>query len=534
LPFEVANSLREPAEEKKLTGRERIGDVIAFNASRFGDKIAFTTPGGTGVSFAAFEARVQCFAAALAALGLKPDAIIAILARNRPEYAEVYSASAFGHVIAPLNSRLTPAELETILLRVEPDVVVADATFAPLLDGLRPRLDGVRAYVHLDTPGPGWLSYETLLAGADPSCVTTENVESNQTACVFFTSGTTGTPKGVELSHQGLLANARMSSEVMLDLTPADVTLSCMPMFHVGGMWYHLFPSYLAGATTLIMPEFSATAILKTLVEHRITNTHLAPTMLHDLLAAPDAGAADLSWLRVILYGASSISVGLLRQAMDRLGQCGFVQGYGSTEAGQIAFLSVEDHRAAVTDPNRERLLRSCGRPLPGVQMRIDPAAPEGEPGEIQIRSKNSMTRYWRDPVATAESRLGEWLLTGDLGRLDTEGYCYIADRKRDMIVSGGENVFPQEVEAALSRHPAVSEVAVFDVPDARWVQKVVAAVVLRVGHEAIVPGALVEEARRELAGYKCPKQVFFVDALPKNAAGKVLRRVLRDQFGAL
>jgi acyl-CoA synthetase (AMP-forming)/AMP-acid ligase II len=263
---------------------------------------------------------------------------------------------------------------------------------------------------------------------------------------------------------------------------------------------------------------------------HRITNVHFVPTMIHTLLQQPDVRSVDLGALRLMFYAASCIPAELLRRATQVFSGCGFVQGYGSTEAGMVSCLTPEDHRQAAK-PGSEHLLLSCGRALPGVEVGIEPVSPDDpNTGEIVVTSPMTMARYWKNPDATRTIRSDGRLRTGDIAHRDDEGFLAILDRKSDMIVTGGENVYPREVEEVLFRHPAILDAAVFDLPDQRWVQRVVAAVVVRPDVEADAEG-IIASMRRELAAYKCPKQVFLTSALPKNGAGKVLRKVLRSTY---
>ena len=275
--------------------------------------------------------------------------------------------------------------------------------------------------------------------------------------------------------------------------------------------------------------------MLHALQRHRISNVHLVPTMIGALVHHPAVGGAELSALRMVFYGASSMPVDLLRRAMGILSGVGFAQGYGSTEAGVLTALLPADHLRAVR-PGEVHLLQSCGRPLCGRAIRlIDDAGQDvaqGEIGEIVVRHAGLMQEYWNAPEATAMAMAGGWFHTGDLARRDDEGYLYVVDRKNDMIVTGGENVYPTEVEQLLYQHPAVLEAAVFGVPDPRWVERVVAAVVLRAG-EAVSAADLIAAVRDELAAYKAPKEVVFVAALPKSAVGKILRKDLRAGYAS-
>jgi len=507
-----------------------IGDVVAANAARFGDKAAFKTAAGRELSFRDLQRRVQQLGRVFCDLGLRAGDRIAVLLRNRPEYVEAYCVASFGFVIVPLNWRLSGSEISVIVGRAEPRAIISDVGFAEAVERAACGLVDRPTMILVEGTRPGWSRYDDMLAkrrslGAAPSYET----HPHATAALLFTSGTTGRPKGVELTHQGLVGNSRLSAEITLGLTSQDITLSCMPMFHVGGMWYHLFASYLAGCTTYISDDPRPATILALLSQHGITNTHIVPTMLHDMLELPELAACDLTRLRLILYAASSISPALLRRALDRLRLCAFVQGYGSTEAGQITCLSDADHRAALAPPGHEHLLLSCGRPIAGVEVRIDPVE-DKKVGEILVKSPFAMARYWKDSVATSDAMVDGWLRTGDIGRVDDDGFFYILDRKSDMIVTGGENVFPREVEDAILTYPQVLEVAVFGVPDQRWVQKVVAAIVTREGVHIDLTD-LRSHLKMCLASYKCPKQLILVESLPKNAAGKVLRRELRARY---
>jgi long-chain acyl-CoA synthetase len=506
---------------------EVIGDVYWRNAARYGDKPAFVMPDGRSRSFADMYERATRLGNALVARGLKPGDRVGILSRNRVEYVEGYGVSAAGLIALPLNWRLSPRELQIILTNAEPAALIVDPSFFPVIEELRGALPFVRLFLALDGAAEGFESYDDAVASGSPQPAGIA-VSPEATACLLYTSGTTGIPKGAELTHRGLLLNCRAAIEEMFHFTDADVTLAPMPFFHVGGMWYHLFPSFAAGCTTVIMPQFDPQGVLALMARHGVTNTHLVPTMIHALLEQPNIGAFDLSALRMMFYAASSMPTETLKRATATFA-CDFAQGYGSTEAGMVTCLTPEDHRKARA--GREDLLLACGRVLTDIEVKLAPPdnAEDAEIGEILVRSPMTMARYWRNPEATAATIRDGWLRTGDLGRIDAEGYLYILDRKSDMIVTGGENVYPREVEDILLQDADILEVAVFDLPDDRWVQKVVAAIVPR--SDALDPDALLARAKQRLAGYKCPKAIFVTDSLPKNAAGKVLRKVLRETY---
>lgn len=503
---------------------QTIADVISGNAKAYGPRIALASAGRT-TTFAAFHDRVAALSEYLLTHGVDGGARVLILSRNRIEYLEAVCVSAFGLISVPVNWRLSPGEIGYIIEDSKPDAIIADAEFSEVVDGLlqdakRPLMicfDGERA---------DWRCYADIVAQPSRStCKTLPSAE--DTACIVYTSGTTGAPKGVELSHRGLMANCRAAIRGVLQLTDRDVTLAMMPFFHVGGLWYHLFPSFAAGCETHVLRDFEPNVVLSEIARHRVTNIHVVPTMLHGLTAARGLSQMDISSLRIIFYAASSIPLNVLREAIAAFPESAFVQGYGSTEGGMVSCLTPAAHLRAVSDPTFELKLTSCGRPLPGVEVEL---SSDGA-GEILVRSEGTMARYWRKQEATEAALRDGWLRTGDLGHIDQDGYLYISDRKSDLIITGGENVFPREVEDVLERHPDIAEVAVFDLPDEKWVQRVVAAVVPHPNH-ICVGSDVIAFARARLAHYKCPREIFIVRELPRNGAGKVLRKSLRTAFG--
>jgi acyl-CoA synthetase (AMP-forming)/AMP-acid ligase II len=461
-----------------------IGDVFRLNAERFSGKPAFIMPDGKSRSFAELYDRVVRLNRALRDRDLKAGDRIGILSRNRIEYIEGYGVAVSGLIALPLNWRLSPRELQIVLDDAQPAALIVDASFTPAIDEMRDALPFVRHFICFDAPPEGWQSYEGMLADASPEPVQAR-VAPNDTACLLYTSGTTGLPKGAELIHHGLLLNCETAITEMFGLTAADVTLAPMPFFHVGGMWYHLFPSFAAGCTTIVMPQFDPQGELELMARYRVTNTHLVPTMIHTLLEQKNLASFDLSSLRLMFYAASSMPTETLKRATATFA-CEFAQGYGSTEAGMVTCLTPADHRMARA--GHQDLLLACGQALPSVELRLSTPdnAEEDEIGEIEVLSPMTMAGYWRNPHATAQVMQDGWLRAGDLGRIDEQGYLYMLDRKSDMIVTGGENVYPREVEDVLLQDADIAEAAVFGLPDTRRVQKVVAAAVLRNGDVAL------------------------------------------------
>jgi acyl-CoA synthetase (AMP-forming)/AMP-acid ligase II len=507
------------------------GDIARANALAFGGKTAFIE-GGRAFTFGQVNERMNRLSNALARLGVAKGDRVAILSRNRAEYVEAYGVAKSGLVAVPLNWRLTARELLHPLHDSRPVALLAEPEFTEAIDRVRGEIPGTRHFVCFGPPRDGWTSYEALLSGASAE-EPRAHVEPGDVLCLMYTSGTTGVPKGAVLTHGSGLRNCDAAVQC-LSLEPGDVALAVMPLFHVGGMWYHLFPSYARGCTTVLLSQFDARETLAALAVHRVSNVHLVPTMMHALLARPEIADSDLSRLRLLYYAASSIPAELLRRAMHAFRHSGLLQSYGSTEAGIVTALRPEEHRAALDDPASEQILCSCGRAVEGGEVRIADArggeARCGAPGEIVVRSDRLMAGYWENPGATRQAMSGGWLGTGDIGRIDGNGRLYILDRKHDMIVTGGENVYPREIENILAQDPDVLEVAVFGLPDPEWVEKVAAAIVLKPGSSASAED-IVGRARLRLAAYKCPKTVLFERSLPRSATGKVLKRELRQRY---
>lgn len=508
------------------TDRAVFGDMTRALAAAYPDKPALISEAGT-LTFSAANDRMNRFAHALCALGLKPADRIAVLSRNRNEVLESYGATKAGIIVVPLNWRLSEEELMHPLTESEPAAIVVDPHFAPLIDRLRLRLPATRLYIRFDGKQDGWLDYEELLATSttdEPNIA----VDESDVLSIMYTSGTTGKPKGAMLSHGGLMRNCVAAADTMIGLKETDVALAAMPLFHVGGLWYHLFPAFSRGCSTVLLPEFSPDKVLLAMQTHGVTYVHFVPTMINALINHPNIKTFDLSRLRILYYAASSIPVDMLRRAMSTFPQCEFLQGYGSTEAGMVTALTAQDHRAAVHSADSAYLLATSGRALQCDVRILDPD--KTGIGEIAVRSDRMMAGYWNNPDATNAVLEQGWLRTGDLGTIDPQGYVTIADRKNDMIVSGGENVYPREVEDALYQDAAILEAAVFGLPDPHWVEKVVAVVVLRPGAAASADD-LRRRLRDRLAGYKCPKDIYFSESLPKSGAGKISKKDLRRMY---
>ncbi|MBV9338407.1 MAG: AMP-binding protein, partial [Solirubrobacterales bacterium] len=374
--------------------------------------------------------------------------------------------------------------------------------------------------------------YEALVRAASPE-EPAPLAGSDDPFAIMYTSGTTGLPKGALVTHGNLESNV-YNQAIADKADPQDINLTAAPLYHMGGLF--MSTTYAAlGCTQVILERFDAGQLLQTLAAERATVCLLVPTMLNMVLGDPATTEQDHGSLRLIFYGGSTIPVTLLRRAISELG-CAFTQGYGLTETIEATFLTAADH-VLDGDPDRERRLSSAGREAVNAEIRIVDERfrelPAGEIGEVQIRSPSVIREYWRAAEATRDAIRDGWFCTGDVGYRDDGGYLFIVDRRKDVIITGGTNVYPREVEEVLYGHPGVLEVAVVGLPDEKWGEAVTAVAVVRQGDE-VSERELISYCDGRMAPYKKPKAARFVDALPRNPSGKILKRELRERFGAL
>ena len=481
-------------------------------AARYYPERSALSPGGTRLSFRQLHDRVKGVASALKRHGFSAGDRLAILLPNGPEYIElVYACSWLGVIVVPLNTRLSVLEIDRVLEDAIPHGLVRHSSLpAP-------------------TVRPSWqlvLDAEPFEVGSD--FVPDPHYDPQAILALIYTSGTTGRPKGVQVTHANILSNLHNFSYWM-GYKEEGVYLHAAPMFHIAD-----FPAMFAapafGAFQVTISKFSPQAFCETVERERVSHTVLVPTMVNLLTQSQEVKKYDLASLEVLAYGGSPMAPELIRRARQLFPDTKLLQIYGLSETGFLTGLRDNEH-------TEERLL-SCGRPCPGIDVQVVDSAGKpvaaGRAGELVARGSNVMSGYWNNPEETTRAFQDGMFRTGDIGYRDEAGYFYILDRLKDMIVTGGENVYSGEVEVVIYQHPAVSEVAVFGIPDPKWGELVMACVVLKHGATLIVD-ELTEFCRRSLANYKVPRRVEFIEtSLPKSGSGKILKRILREQYACV
>jgi fatty-acyl-CoA synthase len=502
-----------------------LGDLPRRTARRSPSKTAIVDNGLT-LTYSELDTTVDRLAAGLQRRGLSHGDRLAILSHNCWQYVVTSFATArLGVILVPINFMLNAQEISYILSHCEPAALIAESALAPTAaDAICALATPIPHVCQIGHMQPGWPSFEDWLGEADYAREVVP-VADDDPIRLMYTSGTESRPKGALLTSRSLLWQY-VSCCIDGGMDTSDVDLHAMPLYHCAQMDCFLGPDIYLGATSVITGSPEPGSVLSLMERHQVTKFFAPPTIWISLLRHPDFDRTDLSRLRKGYYGASAMPVEILREIGDRLPEVRLWNFYGQTEMAPLAtILGPEDQR---------RFPGSAGRPSVNVETLVvdddDNPLPAGEVGEIVHRSPQATLGYYKDPAKTAEAFRNGWFHSGDLGTFDEHGLLRVVDRKKDMIKTGGENVSSREVEEILFQHSGVAEAAVFGVPDPRWVEAVAAAIVPREGAR-VTAEDIMAYARRHLAGYKCPKHVFVVSELPKNPSGKILKRVLRDQY---
>lgn len=511
----------------------RFHDYFEYHAD-LRPKIPFLIEGDREVSYGAAETLANRIANAMIAAGLKQGDRIAYLGKNSIEHALVYvAASKAGLVPIPLNFRLAPKEWQYILNHSGARALLVTGDYLDGIDSIRDGLEAAEIFVSVDTPRAGWIDWADWIAQA-PETRPDLPITPQDLVYIMYTSGTTGLPKGVMISHANLIAVLDQAmTATSARRSPGERALIVTPLYHAAGA-VRIFTAGINGTTCVLMDQFDPETLIDALRKYRVNTINMVPAIIQMLLDKVP-GIEDMRFddLRVIYYGAAPISAPLL-QRTTQVFKCDLIQGYGLTEAtGGLTYLNEYDHAKALE--GAAHLLESAGKAAVGCKLKICDSTgrelPHGEVGEIVAKGPNVMQGYWNDPAAT-KSVLSEdgWLRTGDAGMVDAEGYLYLKDRVKDMIVSGGENIYPVEVENALAEHPEIADAAVIGVPDEKYGETVMAICVLRPG-ATLNAEDVIAHCRKHIGGYKVPRKVAFLDELPRNPSGKVLKRELRKPY---
>lgn len=475
--------------------------------------------------------RVNRLAHGLEELGVTRGTKVAVLAFNCHRYVEIYYATAkLGAVAVPLNFRLSHDELRYVINHSDAEVLMVGADLMEAANEIMPGLENIRQRVSLDGPEEGWVDYEELLARSSDEEPEVE-VDENDLCQLQYTGGTTGLPKGVMLSHRNYIT-AAIGMGLANYFEAGDATLQVLPIFHTA--WWPILVHHCAGGKGVIVKRFDFNEILTIAQEEGVTHINMVPILFSWILDFPDLDKFDLSSIKYLTYAGAPMPADLMKRLIERFGPI-FQQGYGLTEAAPLVSILKEEDQCRLEGPEElTRRISSAGRESMVTEVKLvdedDNIVPVGEIGEIAVRGANVMKGYWKDPELTAKAMRNGWLHTGDLATADEYGFFYIVDRKNDMIITGGENVYPFEVEKVLYEHPAVLEAAVVGVPDATWGEAVTAVVALKAG-ETATEEELVTFIRERIAGYKTPKRIVFMESIPKTAIGKILRRDVREML---
>ena len=501
-----------------------IGGILEQTARRFPDKTALVFD-GKRYSYRELDEQSNRLAHGLIGLAAARGAKAALLSRNCAEWVIAHFAVAkSGATLVPVNFLLVEREIEYVLDDSQAQLLLVSAEFLDLAMALRTRLPRLDDIILLDGPAPAQCLALSDLMAPEAAQAPRVALGEEDDYTIMYTSGTTGRPKGVVSSHRSRahvafqgITDYRMGSEHVCALP--------LPLFHMGGLNTCFVTNMLAGATVVLLERFDAERLLSAIERERVSFLFLAPSPLITMIESASFANTDLSSLQWVMYGGAPMPGEVLRKVSEKLPRVRLMQGYGSTECGQLTFLDPQGHKSHP---------ESCGRPVALVEMQIQDEegceVPTGAVGEIVVRGPNVMTGYHAAPEATAEAFRGGWFHTGDLAMRDDEGFYTIVDRQKDMIISGSENIYPKEIEEVLYTHPAVQDAAVFGVPDEKWGESVCATLVLRSGM-SLSAEEVIEYCRKNLAGFKKPRLVRFVQAMPRTSIGKIAKNDLRETY---
>ena len=495
---------------------------------------------GDRYTFSQLNDRVNRLGNALLNLGVQKGDRVAMLQVNTNQCVEVYFAvSKIGAIYVPLNFRAKGNELAYMLNSSESNTIFAGERYLSLVESIQPEISTVKNFISLDKPQEGMLYYEDIIKAAPEDEIFTD-IGDEDTTILMYTAGTTGFPKGVMLPHNSF------SIYVLENVTPADPisedsNILTVPLYHVAGIQAMMAAIY--GGRTLVMErQFEATEWMDLVQQEKVNRAMMVPTMLKMLIDHPEFSNFDLSSLKVITYGAAPMPMPVIQKAVELFPGVSFINAFGQTEtASTITTVPPEDHDLTGTEEEKAKKLKhlsSIGKPMADVEMKVidedGKDLPQGEVGEIVARGPRVMSGYWKDEEKTAKTKDAEgWVHTGDIGYMDEDGYFYLAGRATDMIIRGGENISPEEVESVLLAHPKVEDGAIIGVPDDQW-GEVPLAVVVAKKHEDVTAEELMEHCRANLASFKRPRAVVFTDELPRNPMGKILKKQLREQYGEM
>jgi len=492
-------------------------------------------------TYGEFAYRVYRLANLFQKMGVRKNDCIAILHHNSHEFLEAYFAAAWiGAILNPLNFRLSPAELAFILKDSEASVLIAASRFVSTVNSLAEYKLALKKVILTDqvlnqyTLAHETLNYEQAIETQDSTAPPVAEIDDNDVAHLYYTSGTTGRPKGVVLSHKNVCTHA-LAAIAELSIRDTDTWIHVAPLFHLADAWATFAITWVGGKHVTV-GDFIPETVLATIQDEKVTISNMIPTMLNMLVNTPGVENFDFSFLRVLLSGGAPIAPGVVKRIMETF-QCDYIQTYGMTETSPYLAVSIlKENLKRLPEKEQFTYKAKTGRPFIGVLLRVvredgtDVAADGQEVGEIIVKGDIVTPGYWKNPEETAKAIKDGWLYTGDMAVLDEEGYINIVDRKKDMIITGGENVYSVEVENVLYTHPAVLEAAVIGVPHPKWGEAVKAVVVLKEGHN-VAEEELITFCKERIAHYKAPKSVDFVEELPKTGSGKIYKKALKDRY---